>query len=116
MNAAVRLGLDIGALHPSDSKSRHLLVFNFRLYLDDSGSQTTGPVYAIGGYLAPEKQWKQLARSWQRALDEAGIELFHAKQFFRFSGRSGRAKSTSASHVASQPSPRNTPQWAWLVG
>lgn len=57
-----------------------------RLYLDDAG-KADQPVFAMGGFVSPEQQWKQFARQWQSALDEAEMDAFHATDFFSRRGK-----------------------------
>jgi hypothetical protein len=81
------LSIDAGALHPRTSRLRYIAVLRFRLYLDESGSQTDGPVFVVAGWISSEKKWRQFERAWQRALDDAGMKEFHATDFFSRRGK-----------------------------
>lgn len=79
--------VDAGVLFPSfASRLRHIAVLRLRLYLDDSGSQTQTSAFVMAGWIASEKKWKRFEREWQLALDEAGIDIFHATDFFNRKG------------------------------
>lgn len=56
------------------------------LYLDDAG-KADQPVFAMGGFLAFDREWKQFAGEWQSALDEAEMDEFHATDFFSRRGK-----------------------------
>src|SRR5579864_2030933 len=70
--------IDAGALHPSFSKRRHIVVLHLRLNLDDSGSRTKTTAFVMAGWVSTEKKWRHFEREWQQALDDAHIDIFHA--------------------------------------
>lgn len=56
------------------------------LYLDDRGNQDPDSVFVMGALIANESQWKTFSEQWDMALRAAGIESFHATEFFARKG------------------------------
>lgn len=71
----------IRALHRCDAKRRWLAVL--RLYADSSGKDSD-LVRVAACYIAESKKWTEFNREWQRALDQAKVNAFHATDFFNF--------------------------------
>ena len=47
-----------------------------KLYLDESGHEDSTPVFAVGGYIAPEENWTALEAEWQPLLDPHHLPFF----------------------------------------
>ena len=43
-----------------------------KFYLDDAGSQdnSSKPIFAVGGYVAPVEIWDSFNSAWQKVLDD----------------------------------------------
>src|SRR5437870_872576 len=52
----------------------------FRAYIDESGIHSTSEMFALAGYLAPEKEWQRFIRKWQGILVKHNISVFHASE------------------------------------
>lgn len=74
-------------------------------YFDDSGSEGLGPVFILGGYVAPVEKWKQFSREWSAALSEepaiAYLKMRHANSLRgEFWGWSVQARNTKLDRLA----------------
>ena len=49
-------------------------------YLDDSGTQDDGPVFAVGGWVASASQWFILELEWRKILASEGVTRFRASE------------------------------------
>lgn len=65
---------------PAESWGKHLVML--KAYLDDSGTHGPARVLALTGFVAGARQWVHLDRAWRSALEQEGLEEFHAKEFF----------------------------------
>ena len=54
-----------------------------KAFLDESGTHQGSPTVALGGFVAGSRNWVELDRAWCKELDAAGLEEFHAKEFFK---------------------------------
>ena len=52
----------------------------FEAYVDESG--TDEAICAVAGFLGLTAKWRAFEADWQRALDAAGVDHFHSKEFF----------------------------------
>lgn len=77
----IRLHDVAGGLFPHDAA--HRLVVVFRVYLDESKRDG---VFAVGGYLGHEDQWERFEDQWSLALRQAGVQTFHATDFYNRRG------------------------------
>jgi hypothetical protein len=50
-------------------------------FFDESGHSASTRVVAMGGVMAGPKQWGEVRRKWQTALDRFGVEVFHMTDF-----------------------------------
>ena len=69
----------LGAIHPIDSRERRTAVI--RIYGDLSGT-SRNRFYVVACYVASEAQWSVADSRWKDALDRAGVDHFHATDFF----------------------------------
>jgi hypothetical protein len=77
----LRLSDIAGGVFPHDAV--HRLVIVFRLYLDESKRDG---VFAVGGYLGHLDQWDRFEDQWGRVLRQAGVQAFHATDFYNRRG------------------------------
>ena len=54
-----------------------------RLYLDESERTD---LFAVAGFIAPEARWESFETDWRVALRTAGVEAFHASDFYNCRG------------------------------
>lgn len=52
----------------------------FQAYFDESGIQADSAMFALAGYVAPEKEWRRFVPKWQAVLDKYDIKVFHASE------------------------------------
>jgi hypothetical protein len=50
-------------------------------YFDESGHSASTRIVSMGGAIAGPKQWGQVRRKWQAALELFGVEIFHMTDF-----------------------------------
>jgi hypothetical protein len=55
----------------------------FKFFLDDSAR---GGVFAVGGYVAHISQWEKFEEEWRPRLRQAGVDVFHATDFYNAHG------------------------------
>jgi hypothetical protein len=55
-------------VHPSSASRRVMVVL--RAYFDESGLHSNSGVFALSGYVAPEKEWKRLESRWHTLLQK----------------------------------------------
>jgi hypothetical protein len=54
-------------------------------FIDDSGSEPSQPVYVLGGFIAPQEYWPQVANAWGLILErEPKIDYFKCSQVWDF--------------------------------
>jgi hypothetical protein len=51
-------------------------------YMDDSGSHDGAHHCLVAGYWGGQNEWRRFERAWTEVLQKAGIEDFHAKEFW----------------------------------
>ncbi len=65
---------------PAARRNKRLLVM-LQAYLDDSGSEGSGPVFLLCGYVATAEAWAHFSDDWQKALDgPPKLEYFKMKE------------------------------------
>lgn len=52
----------------------------FRAYIDESGIHSGSEMFALAGYLAPDKEWRRFIPKWQGILKKYDISVFHASK------------------------------------
>lgn len=58
-----------------------------RVYLDDSQDHPNPSLSLAAGYIAHEGMWDdEFGVAWNSALKDAGVEYFHATEFFSGNG------------------------------
>ncbi len=67
-------------------------------YFDESGSRQSEKFVVVGGYVGNLDRWTEFTKSWREALDRAGVEYFHAKEFFPSAGQFKKWKHKKAEH------------------
>jgi hypothetical protein len=50
-------------------------------YFDETGTGGSAPVFGVAGWIAYTDQWEAFTRSWRRSLKNAGVDVFHMKDF-----------------------------------
>jgi hypothetical protein len=65
---------------PSSANRRYMAMLS--LYLDDSGNQSSGRVFAVGGFVGNEHQWQRLDRQWDVALRQFNLPFFHSSELY----------------------------------
>lgn len=56
-------------------------MFDFEMYLDDSGTHVESPIAIAACYVAEKAQWDHFVRDWDEAREEYGFDVFHMKDF-----------------------------------
>lgn len=51
-----------------------------KAYFDESTDGECRRVFVIAGYLADDEEWEKFSQRWRNALDEEGLEEYHAKE------------------------------------
>lgn len=67
-------------VHPKDGRKKVFCVLH--AYFDDSGTHRGAQVCTLAGYFGSERQWNKFDRQWQKALQDAGLDEFHATRFW----------------------------------
>ena len=63
----------------------------FKAYIDDSGSDSTSPIFVLAGFAATDTQWTAFAADWQAVLDlPPKIEYLKMSDAARFAGEFAR--------------------------
>ena len=55
-------------------------------YFDESGTHETSTSLAVGGFIAPEPQWRKFEKDWRRALREEGLSYTHMNELENLKG------------------------------
>lgn len=67
-------------------EGKHLIVLTeWFAYSDESGG-LDHPLCTVAGFIASPRQWKLFNAEWQRVLDVAHVQSFHATDFFSRAG------------------------------
>ena len=66
-----------------------IMALQFFAVGDESGIQDGAPYCLVCGYSGSAKEWDAFEPQWQSVLDDAGVERFHATEFF---GRDRRGR------------------------
>jgi hypothetical protein len=54
--------------------------------VDDKDGKRRPTEMFVGGCVATAPKWEKFTRKWRRALNSAGVTVFHAKEFYSFQG------------------------------
>lgn len=75
------------AVFSFSDKAKYMLMLN--AYFDETGDEKDLNVKIAGmaGCVAPAESWSAFEVKWQKALDNAGIQCFHMKEFAHSRGQ-----------------------------
>jgi len=58
-----------------------LVMFDFEIYFDDSGTHAESPIAVAACYVSSKTQWDHFNRNWSDVLKDEGFEYFHMADF-----------------------------------
>jgi hypothetical protein len=68
---------------PKHNREKRLFLM-LAAYVDDSGSEGSGPVFVLAGYVSDTNRWKRFSDQWQMALDiPPRLEIVKIQHAFR---------------------------------
>src|SRR5258708_1273333 len=66
---------------PARTGNRDLVMFEFELYCDDSGTDSNSPIAVAACYVASKNQWHEFGRNWEEVMQVEGFDCFHMAEF-----------------------------------